>query len=199
VPVIISTTLEDSALALTNFNLDEAALKTILTQRYADKADEILAIYKQRYPQKSPFLIQAQVFTDAGFRRSAITQAERKAALGKAPAYMYLWSWVSPGHGGKFGAVHGTDVSASFHNVRDNIVGVGSAVGKVMCDRLASAWVAFAKTGDPNNPQIPRWPAYDASTRATMVFDTDTRVENDPRGEIRKFWEPMPPARGIAG
>jgi para-nitrobenzyl esterase len=199
VPVIISTTLEDSALALTNFNLDEAGLKTILTQRYAGKADEILTLYKQRYPQKSPFLIQAQAFTDAGFRRSAITQAERKAALGKAPGYMYLWSWVSPGFGGKFGAVHGTDVSASFHNVRDNIVGVGSAVGKVMCDRLASAWVAFAKTGDPNNSQIPRWPAYDASTRATMVFDTDTRVENDPRGEIRKFWEAMPPARGIAG
>jgi para-nitrobenzyl esterase len=199
VPVIISSTLEDAALGLTNFNVDEAGLKTILTQRFSGKADEILALYKQRYPQKSPFLIQAQVFTDSGFRRSAITQAERKAALGKAPAYMYLWSWVSPGHGGKFGAVHGTDVSASFHNIRDNIVGVGSALGKVMCDRLASAWVAFAKTGDPNNPQIPRWPAYDAAARATMVFDTDTRVENDPRGEIRKFWEAMPPARSIAG
>ena len=199
VPVIISTTLEDSALALTNFNLDEGGLKTVLTQRYADKADEILALYKQRYPQKSPYLIQAQVFTDAGFRRSAITQAERKAALGKAPAYMYLWSWVSPGFGGKFGAVHGTDVSASFHNVRDHIVGVGSPEGKVMCDRLASAWVAFAKTGDPNNAQIPRWPAYDSSARATMVFDIDTRVESDPRGEIRRFWEGMPPARGIAG
>ena len=35
-------------------------------QRYAGKADEILALYKQRYPQKSPFLIQAQVFTDEG-------------------------------------------------------------------------------------------------------------------------------------
>jgi hypothetical protein len=31
------------------------------------------------------------------------------------------------------------------------------------------------------------------------VFDTDTRVENDPRGEIRKFWEAMPPARTITG
>jgi len=199
IPVIISTTLEDAALSLTNFNVDEAGLKSVLSQRYADKADAILALYKQRYPQKSPFLIQAQIFTDSGFRRSAITQAERKAALGKARAYMYLWSWVSPGHAGKFGAVHGTDVSASFHNIRDNIVGVGNTIGKVMCDRLASAWVAFAKTGDPNNPMIPKWPAYDATTRATMVFDTDTRVENDPRGEIRKFWESMPPARGIAG
>ena len=199
VPMIISTTLEDAALSLTNFTVDEAGLKSVLSQRYADKADEILAMYKRRYPQKSPFLLQAQIFTDSGFRRSAITQAERKAALGKAPAYMYLWSWVSPGHGGKFGAVHGTDVSASFHNIRDNIVGVGNAIGKVMCDRLSSAWVAFAKTGDPNNSMIPHWPAYDSATRATMVFDTDTRVENDPRGEIRKFWESMPPARGIAG
>jgi para-nitrobenzyl esterase len=199
VPIIVSSTLEDAALALTNFDLTEAGLKAILGQRFGDKADEILALYEQRYPQKSPFLIQAQVFTDSGFRRSAITQAERKAALGKAPAYMYLWEWVSPGFGGKFGAVHGTDVSASFHGVRDTIVGVGSAEGRIMCDRLASAWVAFGKTGDPNNPHIPRWPNYDATARATMIFDTDTRVETDPRNEIRKFWEQMPPARGIAG
>jgi para-nitrobenzyl esterase len=196
-PVIISTTLEDAALRLTNFNLDEAGLKALLTQRYGDKEGEILALYRKRYPQKSPYLIQAQIFTDAGFRRSAITQAERKAALGKAPVYMYLWNWESPGFGGKFGAVHGIDVAASFHGVRDTIMGVGSHEGKVMCDRLASAWVAFAKTGDPNNPQIPRWPSYDSATRATMVFDTDTRVENDPRGEIRKFWEQMPVTSGI--
>lgn len=199
VPVIISTTLEDAALSLTNFNLDEAGLKTILNQRFGDKADEILALYKRRYPQKSPFLIQAQMLTDSGFRRSAITQAERKAALGKAPAYMYLWCWESPGYGGKFGAVHGIDVAASFHNVRDTIMGVGSPGGKVMCDRLASAWVAFAKTGDPNNAQIPQWPAYDATTRATMVFDTDTRVEHDPRGEIRKFWAQTPPPASPRG
>jgi para-nitrobenzyl esterase len=199
VPMIISTTLEDAALSLTNFNLDEAGLKTILSQRFSDKAEAILALYKQRYPQKSPYLIQAQVFTDSGFRRSAITQAERKAALGKAPAYMYLWNWESPGYGGKFGAVHGTDVSASFHQVRDNIVGVGTPAAKVMCDRLASVWVAFAKTGDPNNAMIPRWPAYDSASRATMVFDNDTRVESDPRGEIRKFWEQMPAAGSVRG
>jgi para-nitrobenzyl esterase len=199
VPMIISTTLEDAALSLTNFNLDEAGLKKLLGERYSEKADEIHALYRQRYPQKSPFLIQAQVFTDSGFRRSAITQAERKAALGKGAAYMYLWNWECPAYGGKFGAVHGLDVSASFHQVRDNIVGVGAPGAKVMCDRLASAWVAFAKTGNPNNPQIPQWPTYDATTRATMVFDTDTRVENDPRSEIRKFWEKMPAAASPRG
>jgi para-nitrobenzyl esterase len=199
VPVIISTTLEDAALSLTNFNLDEAGLKALLNERYSGKGDEILALYRKHYPQKAPFLIQAQAFTDAGFRRSAITQAERKAALGKAPVYMYLWNWESPSFGGKFGAVHGIDVAASFHHVRSTIMGVGSPVGKVMCDRLASVWVNFAKTGDPNNPRIPHWPAYHTDTRATMVFDTDTRVENDPRGEIRKFWVQNPPTSARRG
>jgi hypothetical protein len=32
-----------------------------------------------------------------------------------------------------------------------------------------------------------------------MVFDNDTRVVNDPRGEMRRFWEAMPPARGLMG
>ena len=188
VPVIISTTLEDAALALTNFDLDEARLKAILNERFKTKADEIYALYRKSSwnSRKSPFLIQAQVLTDSGFRRSAITQAERKAALGKAPAFMYLWAYESPTFGGKFGAVHGTDVSASFHNYRDAIGGAGSPQQRALWKNFATAWVAFAKTGNPN------WPAYETSKRATMIFDNDTRVENDPRAEIRKFWDQMP-------
>ncbi len=198
---MISTTLEEAALALTNFDLDDAGLKAMLNQRFNDKADQIYALYRNSSwnAKKSPYLIQAQVLTDNGFRRSAITQAERKAASGKAPAYMYLWTYECPAFGGKFGAVHGTDVSASFNNYRDSIGGGGSPQQKTLWANFASAFVAFAKTGNPNCPKIPKWPAYDAAARATMVFDNDTRVENDPRGEIRKFWEQMPIPAGPLG
>jgi para-nitrobenzyl esterase len=192
VPVIISTALEDAALGLTNFDLNEAGLKAMMNERYGAKAEAMLALYRSRYPNKSPFLIEAQIATDAGFRRNAILQAERKSAFGKAPAYMYLWAFESSGFDGKFGAVHGTDVSASFDNYRDGIGGTGSRQERALWDRFASAWVSLAKTGNPNNPKIPIWPAYNASGRATMVFDNEVRVENDPRGEIRKFWNEMP-------
>ena len=158
----------------------------------------MLALYRSRYPNKSPFLIQAQIATDAGFRQNAILQAERKSALGKAPAYMYLWAFESSGFNGKFGAVHGTDVSASFDNYRDGIGGTGSRQERALWDSFASAWVSFAKTGDPNNPKIPNWPAYDVANRATMIFDTEVRAENDPRGEIRRFWREMPAPEGAA-
>jgi len=188
VPVIISTTLEDAALRLTNFDLDEAGLEALLAKTYPGKADEILALYRGAAPAKSPFLIQAQVLTDAGARKNAITQAEHKAALGPAATYMYLWEWATPAYDGKFGAVHGHDVDASFHIARSSICGSGRVAGLRMCDRLAGAWVAFATTGDPSHEGIGRWPAYDATTRATMVFNDDTRVENNPRAAMRRYW-----------
>jgi para-nitrobenzyl esterase len=194
VPVIISNTLEDAALRLTNFDLTEDGLRTMLNQRYGAKAETILAMYRNRYPDKSPFLIQAQIATDSTARRSATLQAERKAAQGKSPAYLYLWAFASAGFGGKFGAVHGTDVSATFNNYRDGVGGTGSDEERALWSRFATTWVTMAKNANPNNSKIPNWPAYNAATRATMIFDKEVRVENDPRGEIRKFWADMPSA-----
>jgi para-nitrobenzyl esterase len=187
IPLIVSTTLEDAALGLTNFDLDDAGLSKTL-ERYGDKAEAVYALYRKHYPQKSAFLLQAMIATDAGFRRSAIKQAELKAAQAKGPIYMYQWDWPTPSFGGKFGAVHGLDVAASFREARD-----GGDMARV-ADELSSTWVAFARTGDPNNAKIPQWPQYDAQKRATMIFGTPTHLENDPRAEIREFWEQMPPA-----
>jgi para-nitrobenzyl esterase len=106
---------------------------------------------------------------------------------------MYVWKWATPAFDGKFGAVHGHDVDASFHLVRNPICGAGQADGHLMADRLASTWVAFAKTGNPNNPAIPDWPAYDASRRATLVFDKEMRVADHYRGEfVRMIAEAVP-------
>lgn len=32
-----------------------------------------------------------------------------------------------------------------------------------------------------------------------MIFDSDTRVENDARGEMGKFWDSMPPPKTPMG
>ena len=193
IPLIVSTTLEDAALGLTNFNLSEADLKSLVDRRYRAQGGEILAMYRKYYPEKSPYLIQAMMFTDTGFRRSAFRQAELKAAQGKGAIYMYQWEWPTPAFGGRYGAVHGLDVSGSFREARD-----GNDAARV-ADQLSSSWVAFAKTGDPNNSRVPPWPTFDARTRATMIFGTPTQLENDPRGEIRSFWERMPPPGGPLG
>lgn len=192
VPVIISTTLHDAALRLTNFDLDEAGLAAIFRQRFGPKGDAILAAYRAENPHQSPYLTQAEAFTDAA-RGNSMLQAERKARLGRAPAYLYVWDWATPAFDGKFGAVHGHDVEASFHLSRNAIGGAGTRDGRLMSDRLAATWVAFATTGNPNNPLIPAWPAYEPGRRATMVFDREMRVADDYRGAfVRMIADAVP-------
>ena len=198
VPILVSTTLEDAALSLTNFDLTEQGLLEILEKRVPGKGKDLLALYRRYDPGATPFLIQAQALTDAGGRRAAYTMAARKAALGAAPAYMYQWNWRTPAYDGRFGAVHGIDVSASFHSYRDGFF-AGSTQGKKMADRLASCWAAFAKTGDPNNDHIPPWKPYDDAGRAVMIFDNDTRLDMNPRAGIRAWWDANPPPPGPRG
>jgi para-nitrobenzyl esterase len=194
VPVIISTTLHDAALRLTNFDLDEAGLAGLFRQRFGAKGPDILAAYRHENPRQTPYLTQAEAFTDATRGASQI-QALRKAALGRAPAYMYVWDWATPAFDGKFGAVHGHDVEASFHLSRNPIGGAGMKPGRQMSDRLSATWVAFATTGDPNNSLIPHWPAYDRQRRATMVFDNEMKVVDDYRGEfVRMIADAVPTA-----
>jgi para-nitrobenzyl esterase len=198
VPMIISTALDEAALSLTNFDLDEAGLKALVERMVHDKAERVLGLYRKAYPNASPYLVQARIITDRGFRANAYKQAERKAALGKAPVYTYLFTWPCPGYNGKFGAVHGTDVQLVFHAYR-GAIGGGGTDAKALADKMAAMWVAFAKTGDPNASAIPHWPAYDAKNRGTMIFDVNTRVENDPRRDFRLLWEELGTPPGPLG
>jgi para-nitrobenzyl esterase len=199
VPLIISTTLDDAGLFFDRFAMTEQELTDTLAASYGAKATRLEKTYRESFPAKSPYLLYAQIITDAGFRRFAHAQAEAKAARQRAAVYTYLWEWTCPAFDGKFGAVHAMDVAASMHNERDAILGSGSADARRMCDDLASALLAFAKTGDPNNSQIPQWPRFDASQRSTLVFDRNTRIERDPHGALRRLWLDMPPPVSVLG
>ena len=71
-------------------------------------------------------------------------------------------------------AWHCSDIPFAFHNTE--IVPVANIEG--VSDRLeaeyAGAYVAFARTGNPNHEGMAQWPAYTADTQTTMVFDRET-------------------------
>jgi para-nitrobenzyl esterase len=58
-----------------------------------------------------------------------------------------------------------------------------------LATRMSSAWVAFARTGDPNHPGLPQWTPYDNKRRATMIFNDQCKLLDDPNGaEQRLLW-----------
>jgi len=198
IPVIISTTLDDAAISLVNFDLTESELKQDLEKQHGGNAERIYKLYRDAYPDVSPYLIQARLFTDRGFRYSSYKQAELKVAQNGAPVYYYLWEWAAKAYDGKFGAVHGVDVAPAVHDYRGPNNDSGQKEGKMLVDRFAAVWTNFARTGVPNSDLTPEWPPYDLEKRATMVFDNNTRVENDYRREFRLLWEELG-GTGIGG
>ncbi|CAN5150571.1 carboxylesterase/lipase family protein [soil metagenome] len=187
VPVVIGTTLDERAYRLTNFDLDEPGLRKFVQERAGPRTDQAMALYRGEDPKATPFVLQARVDSDLTFHPSYFTLQERKAAQAKAPIWSYLWKAPSPAYGGRYGAPHGVDVGMSLHDIRGGLNGP-SAEQLALADQIASAWVSFAATGDPNNKRLPQWPAFEAKRRATMIFDKPTHVENDPRKAIREFW-----------
>lgn len=192
VPMIVSTVLDERTFRMVEFGLSEADLRRYAQQRVGTNAAALLDYYRAETPGASPFILKARLDTDLSFRRGAFAQAERKAAAGGAPVWTYLWTWASPATNGRYGAVHGVDVAPSLHNVRGALTGTDDT-SRLMADRLASAWASFAATGDPNNSHLPQWDAYGADRRMTLLLDNDTRVESDPRAQVREWLRDVPP------
>ncbi|HEX4181865.1 MAG TPA: carboxylesterase family protein, partial [Caulobacteraceae bacterium] len=153
-----------------------------------DKADALIALFRKLHPDNSPSHLTSDVQTAVGMWSGSITLAERKAAQNAAPVFMYQLTWETPVARGRLKSPHALEIPLVFDNVEmaRNFVGRGDEP-QVVADQMSSAWLAFAMTGDPNADGGPSWPAYDARTRATMMFDLESRVVEDPNVEVREL------------
>jgi para-nitrobenzyl esterase len=79
--------------------------------------------------------------------------------------------------------MHTMDIPFVFEtvDVAAPLLGAGDDV-QPLADRMSASWVAFARTGDPNNSLLPAWRPFDETTKATMVFNRETRAVDDPYG-----------------
>jgi para-nitrobenzyl esterase len=57
---------------------------------------------------------------------------------------------------------------------------------------MGAAFIAFADTGDPNHKGIPKWEPYTFPQRATRVFNSPSKLVNDPRTLERRLFEKVP-------
>jgi para-nitrobenzyl esterase len=141
----------------------------------------------------SPSAIYFHIASYRGMGSGSVAIAERKAAQGKAPAYLYRLDWETPALGGKLLSPHGLDLPLVFDNVQTGgaaMTGGGPEPQKV-ADQMCEAWISLAATGDPNSAKsgLPRWDPYNRDTRPTMLFNVESRLESDPLEEQRLIFE----------
>ncbi len=184
VPILIGTNKDEAALFLfshprfgsfTEEDVAKAARKAV-----GERADALIAAVRRAFPDYSLTHQAAACDTVGGMWAGSIKLAERKAAQGAAPVFMYLLTWETPVARGRLRSAHAIEIPLVFDNVEKarNFVGRGDDP-QILAEQMSEAWLAFARTGDPG------WPAYDADDRTTKIFDVQSRVEHDPYAELR--------------
>ena len=195
VPVLVGGVKDEMAIYLApddsvwNRTLSEAELRTRVEKVAGDHTEHVLETYRRLYPAMNPAERLIAITTDSNFRIRTLVQAERLAARGKAPVYLYSFDWETPLFDGRLKSFHAIDVPFAF----DTIDLVGStdrgAVAHALATAVSTTWATFARTGSPDNGTIPHWPAYSMAERAVLILDRDCRIERDPRGETRLLWK----------
>ena len=164
-------------------DLDDAEMVQRL-RPWADDPEGLLRAYRAASPDATPQQIWLALTTDGVFRVPAIRLAEAQLAHG--PVWMYLFTWETPAFGGALRSSHALEIPFVFDNLDRNTEGVtGSGPERQgIADSMHRAWIAFAREGNPG------WPAYDKTRRATMRFDVEPEVVDDPESTQRRTWEP---------
>ena len=190
VPLIVGSTLTEFGIGFGDpsfIDLTLAELRRRVAKGHGpEDGQRILDAFRRGHPDASPAKLFA-IWFSAGARYAALRQAALKAAQGGAPAYLYWFAWDSPVLDGRLHSFHCSEMPFVFDNTDrcDHMTG-GGLEARSLAARISSAWVQFARTGNPNHGGLPPWPAFDAEKCSTMVFDDTCAVKDDPDGDELK-------------
>jgi para-nitrobenzyl esterase len=182
VPLMIGNTATESTLLIgtfddSTFNLDEPGLRKKLESYLpANGLDPVLRTFRRARPKATPSDLFFAI-TTARMWVSTLTEAELKAKQNRASVYLYQVAWETPVDNGKWRSPHSVEHGLVFNNVDiSESYYSRSSTAQLVADQMSPAWIAFARSGDPNNSHIPQWPKFTENNHATMVFDVKSRV-----------------------
>ena len=151
--------------------------------------DRVIEVYRTANPDAKPWELFMLICTDHPRGTYPQTLAVRREASDAAPTYLYRFDWEIDD---TLMAPHALEIPFAFNNIDKpyalfDIPETPEALS--LAKRMSAAWIAFARTGEPDTPDIPNWPAYTADERSTMIFDNECHVLNDPHAETRRVME----------
>ena len=197
IPVMVGWNKTESTVFMLSdkqvFSLDEAEMHKRVEGLVGSDADALIKMYRNENPKMSPSAIFFNISSYSMMGLGSVTIAERKAALKRAPAYLYRFDWETPVMDGKLISPHGLEMPMVFDNVENGgeaLTG-GIPAAKKLAARMSEVWIAFARAGHPNTPKsgLPQWDPYDSNKRTTMIFNDQSRIVLDPRKEQRLAFE----------
>jgi len=189
IPVLIGSTLNE--LMKTYYSekdLTMADARDRLEKDYRDQTDKYISLFARAYPDYTP---QDLLSLDLVFRPNTIRTADAWSKEARSPVYVYFLAWKSPVENASRGSFHGLDIPLAFNNVdlRPDWTGNTEDAWR-LADKMSSAWINFAKTGNPNVEEVlPTWEPYNSQNGTTMYFDDECKIVHNHDRELMDFIE----------
>jgi para-nitrobenzyl esterase len=199
IPMVMGNTKEEtgSLIAMGDpsvFSLTWEALPARLERDMVTDIDVagVIRTYRELFPDITPAQLFIKATTAGRSWRAQVIEAEARAEE-QGPTWVYQLNFPNPREGGKFGAHHTLDIPLVFANTSKKEAETGDGEGaRQVAAAMSDALVQFARTGDPSGGAIGAWPRYDLLRRATMMFDIESRVNDDPRRAERELFAKAP-------
>lgn len=152
----------------------------------------ILKKYKEVYEddRNNKYGVYDSIVRNSFFWYPSVRLAELRNSMG-ADTYFYNFSYRAP-----IGNVspHAWDLSWVFGNLTtseadEQLRLKGTKEEIKLSHQIMDAWISFAKTGDPNHANLPKWEKYDLITRKTMNFNVPCEVIESPNQRIKELFD----------
>jgi para-nitrobenzyl esterase len=188
VPLMLGSTRTEMTLQSDEaaFSLDEAGMRARVQSLAGGNGEALIETYRKLNSRATPSELFFLIASDYRYGAPIMKIAERRAALGQGPVHLYYFTWETPVQGGRLKSPHTIEIPFAFDNVQISrgLTG-GGADAMALADKVSDAWIAFARTGDPNTSKLPHWPAFNAVERPTLVINNESKVVSDPIREQR--------------
>lgn len=175
IPIMIGSVFGEFSFAPVTFNkmeLTQKEAEEIVSKVYGEHTEEMIQVFSKAYPGKQPTDI---LYIDRAMRQPSKQLAKLHADGGKAGTYLYDFTLEFPYMHNKI-AWHCSDIPFFFHNIdKVEICGI-PGVSEPLQKQMFGAFMAFARTGNPNCPCLPVWPEVTGSEEPTMIFDRECEV-----------------------
>jgi para-nitrobenzyl esterase len=174
VPVLVGSNLTEFTSSAMR-GASAAEVDAALAKRYGTRKDAYVQAFKKAHPTLTAPEYMVQV--DTTFRPGVVKQASARAQAKAAPVYVYLFAWESPVLDGYFKSVHCLEIPFVFNSIDFAQYHTGAGPeAYALAAKVSKAWVTFARTGNPNHPGLPAWPAFSPESGATMVLNSKSEV-----------------------
>ncbi|MBO9670780.1 MAG: carboxylesterase/lipase family protein [Sphingobium sp.] len=177
-----------------DFTLTMDALRARMAPQLGDRLDSVLAAYQAGRPRATPSELYFFLTADLRTTRPTHIQAERQARQNGGAVYLYRMAWRTLVDGGRLMSPHGIELPFVWNNlaIAGGLVGHGADL-QPMATRMSRMWAAFARSGDPNIAGHVHWDRFTPERRATMVFNVDDHLVDDPYKAEREALRTVPP------